>query len=277
MQGWIVGLVLGSALMHAIWNVMMKVGNDRWLTMAIISTTSMIGGFFLAITHAFPSGESWIFIGISTGLHLLYKTSLVFAYRHWDLGQVYPLSRGSAPVFLMAFASISEGLPDREALIGIGLISVGVASLSLGRGRGLKRIYGAGFAFWVGLLIASYTLANGLGVRVSGSDFGYIGWFFILDGVPWSIWLGWRIFGSGRALPPGDLVSGVIAGLLSAASYGSVVWALGQGGLAMVAALRETSVVFATIISAWKLNESFGVRRLLAASLVAAGVVLINI
>ena len=282
-------LVLAAALMHALWNTMVKVGEARLLTMALISTTSMLAGGVLALLLPLPLAESWPFLVLSTLVHYAYKTTLVLAYRLGDLSLVYPLSRGSGPLLLALAAAVAapagQGMTP-ASLAGVLLISLGVISLAWppGRGRGGGGLSGAvsgnapaaGVALAVGVMIALYTWADGQGVRASGRPLAYIGWLFLLDGLPWAAYLGWRSLRPGGRPARRSLLPGVGAGLLSLAAYGLVVWALSQGNMVAVAALRETGVLFATLLGVWRLGEPLGGRRLAASCCVVAGIALLH-
>jgi drug/metabolite transporter (DMT)-like permease len=231
-----------------------------------------------------PPLALWPYLLLGVVTHNGFKVFLLLAYRTGDLSRVYPLARGSAPLLVALFSGVVAG----EALTwmdlaSVLLISLGLMSLALERGltvRGLAASddrRGLWYALASGTCIAAYTLIDGMGVRLSGTVWGYSAWLFFVDAIPFMlIALVWR----GRYLRQflrGRVAPGVLAGSLSGLAYFIVMWALNHGAMAPVAALRETGVVFAALIGTVVLGESFGVRRILAAALVATGVVVMNL
>jgi drug/metabolite transporter (DMT)-like permease len=276
--------VLLAAVLHAGWNAVLKMGDDRLLTITvIIGVGGIIALPFLPFV-AFPAAASWPFLLLSAGLHLGYFCFLVKAYRVGDLSHVYPVARGVAPLIVAVGAAGLAG--ETLAPLGIaGLLcaSGGIASLAFLGGKGLGGDGSAAaaarkaflFALGTGAFIAAYTLADGFGVRRAGSAAGYIAWLFLVS----AIGLGALT----ALLRRGELPSyvarywrpGLAGGVMCATAYGIVIWALGESPMAFVSALRETSVVIAALIGCLVLKESFGRGRLLAATSVAAGVALL--
>jgi drug/metabolite transporter (DMT)-like permease len=226
-----------------------------------------------------PAAASWPFLGTSGVLHLGYKLVLMRSYRLGDLSQVYPLARGIAPLLVAGFAAgfVGERLGPPQ-LAGIVLVSVGLASLAFGGKRPTAAERPAiVFALFTGVFIAAYTIVDGLGVRRSGTALGYAAWLFLLNGLPLPLYaLAARRELLRVAMRP-NWGKGVVAGVLSLAAYGLVLWAQTRGALAAVAALRETSVIVAAGIGSLLLGERFGRLRVLAAGLVAAGILLLNL
>jgi drug/metabolite transporter (DMT)-like permease len=226
-----------------------------------------------------PAPASWVFIALSTLIHTGYKLLLIQSYRSGgDLSQVYPLARGSAPLLVAGFAALVVGErlgPLRLAgvlVVCLGLVLlVGVTGPQLAANR-----QAIGFALATGVSIAAYTIADGLGVRRSGAALGYIAWLFLVEGLPLPLyaasWGRRRL----RAALRANLARGLVSGVLSLAAYGLVIWAQTRGALAVVAALRETSVVIAALIGSVVFGERFGYRRTVAAAVVTAGIVLLN-
>jgi len=272
-------LVLAAALMHASWNALVKAAGDRSLAMAFTAFWPMLpalaaGLFFLPA----PARASWPFLLGSTLIHIFYYIGLVKAYRYGDLSQVYPLARGTAPVgvALVSALAVGEVLP-MGAFVGIALVSLGTASLAFERGRprGDER-RAVLYALLIALTIVAYTLVDGVGVRLSGAPLGYIAWLFAIHGIPFVLGtLLWRrrealaYFRKSWLLP-------LVGGLLSMAAYGIAIWAMSFGALGQIAALRETSVIFAALAGAVFLGEPFGRRRIAAAAVVAAGIILLQ-
>jgi len=177
-------------------------------------------------------------------------------------------------VAICAALLVGERISPLQAA-GLGVLTVGMVTIASGRGRASRR--GLMFAGLTGLAIAAYTVLDGVGVRRSGTALGYTGWLFVAEGavVPMLWWVRRGRAGAARRLPSGLVMRGAGAGVLSVVAYGLVLWAQTKGALAVVAALRETSVVFGALIGAVMFHERMPSRRVLAAALIAAGAVIL--
>jgi drug/metabolite transporter (DMT)-like permease len=277
LQPHLVVLVLAAALMHAAWNGLAKGSGDK---VAVFAVTQAVGTLAAAVVLPFltpMAADAWPFMLASAVIHNGYFFFLMKAYQNGDLGHVYPLARGSAPLLVAGLgAAFAAETPTAGGLAGIVLISVGIASLAhTGRlAPGAARA--AGLAFATALFIAAYTLIDGLGVRVSAAPITYAAWLFLLSGLPFcAITVAFR-----RHTLASDLKTawrpGTVAGLLAALGYAIVLYAMSQGALAYVSALRETSVLFAALIGAIALKEPFGARRIAAAIVIAAGLIVLQ-
>jgi len=276
----VIALVLVAALLHASWNAILKTSPDRLTTTGVMNLTGLAVGFALLPFIASPARASWVFLLLSMAIHFGYYVFLLGSYRFGDLSQVYPLARGSGPL-MVAFLSpwlIGERLEPVQ-LAGVLLLCVGILSLAFNRLR-LSELFDwkpASMALLTGVTIAAYTIADGLGVRRSGSPAGYIAWLFILDGVMMAAIAAWM---RGRGFLPAVRASwwtGALGGVLAMLAYGIVIWCYSLGAIAPIAALRETSVVMAAAIGAAVLHEPFGRWRIVAASFCAIGIVAINL
>jgi drug/metabolite transporter (DMT)-like permease len=273
----VVATVLVAAVLHAVWNALLKDVDDRLAGFALIDLTGMVLGAAAVAFLPIPQRASWGFLALSVALHVGYKSFLMGSYRLGDLSQVYPVARGLAPFLVAAVAALAGERLHRPQLAGLVLLSAGLLSLSIGRGALAPGRRGAlGLAIVTGVFIAAYTLADGLGVRRSGTTLGYVAWLFLLDGaaIP-----GYAVLARGRRLGAAlraHLAAGLPAGALSIVAYGLVVWAQTRSTLAAVAALRETSVIVAAGIGTLYFGERFGRRRMLAATLVAVGVIMLR-
>lgn len=272
-------LVLLAAALHAGWNAVVKGSEDRVLTMATVIGVGAVLVVPLLPIVAPPAPQSWGFLLLSAALHVGYFFFLLQAYRVGDLSHVYPVARGTAPLLVAAGAALvaSESL-GAPALVGLCIASGAIASFALDGGRTKLRdprpiLYGLGTA----LFISAYTINDGLGVRLSGSPLGYIAWLFFIDGFPLVFYA--VATRRDRILPylRANWRFGLVGGTMCACAYGLVIWALGQGFMAGVSALRETGVVFAVLIGSRLLNEPFGRKRLVAAALVAFGLALLHL
>jgi len=275
----LVALLLLAALMHATWNALIKSDPDRLASFGVLMLTGGLLGL-VALPFVPPlAKEAWPYVAGSILLHNVYYFFLLRSYRFGDLSHVYPIARGIGPL-LVAAASASV-LGERLGLLdasGVALVSGGILSLSLANGipRG-DEIRPTAYALATGVTIAAYTVVDGLGARHTPSAFSYIVWLNLLEG-PWMIGLAvWR---RGRRIVPHlrqYAWRGAIGGVVAVAGYGIAIWALTQGTMANVAALRETSVLFASLIGTLWLGEAFGRWRVFAAALVVAGLLVMNL
>ena len=268
--------VLGAALLHAAWNALLKSGRDLLLDTALVAFAGTLVALPLALVVPAPEPTAWPYMAASVTVHLGYYTALVGAYRAGDLSHGYPIMRGAAPL-LVAIASwlwLGEVLTP-AAWAGVLLICGGV--LSLGMAGGGASLKATAWALTCALIIAIYTLSDGAGVRVSGGAERYVVWLFIFMGLPF----GFAVF----ALKRGALIAharlhwprALGGAVLSGLSYGIALWAMTRAPVAIIAALRETSVIFAALIGAWLLKEGHIARRIAGAATVAAGVVALKI
>jgi len=228
-----------------------------------------------------PEPAAWPCILASLALHFVYYMALAEAYRSGDLGQVYPIARGSAPLMTALGATfwLGEGLA-LAGWFGILVLGSGILMLSLRGGRDLARFDGrsVGFALLTALSIAAYTLVDGAGARLAGSAAPYIVWLFVLEGVMMVAFGLWRA-GGAKMVDAFQRARGVVVvgGVLSTAAYAIAIWAMTVAPIAVVAALRETSVLFAALLSTLLLREPLMWVRIAAALLVMAGAVLLRL
>ncbi len=267
MSTFVFGAVLCAALLHASWNALVKGGRDTYLTTMLVAVgAAVIAALALPFLRA-PAQASWPFIAASAALQLAYYATLVASYRSGDMSHAYPLMRGSAPM-LVALASgplIGEHLAPLQ-WTGIGCIGAGIVLQSGGAGATRRSTV---MALATACLIAAYSLVDGVGVRKSGAPLAYTMWIFLLTGAVMLAWSGLR---QGPALARYLQAQPHIAALGGAGTlgaYGIALWAMTQAPVASVAALRETSILFASAVLI--LHERIGRRRLLATALIVAG------
>jgi drug/metabolite transporter (DMT)-like permease len=271
--------VLLAAVLHALWNALLKSLPDQFAGFAMLGLATVAVSLLALPLVAAPAPASRGFLALSALLHVGYELFLIGSYQAGDLSQVYPLARGSAPLLVAAAAAVvaHERLAGPQ-LAGVALVSAGLASLSLGGGRPVGRDRRALLlALGTGVFIAAYTVSDGLGARRSGTPLGYIVWLSLGYGVALPAY---ALLARRRRLAAAlrsDWRVGALCGLCSLVAYGLVIWAQTRGTLAAVAALRETSVVVAAVIGAVVLHERFGRLRVAASVLVAAGVVALNL
>jgi drug/metabolite transporter (DMT)-like permease len=267
-------LVLLSALMHAGWNFFVKASADRLLD---FTGLVLAGGLVAACALPWlppPAGASWPWLLTTTVVHVGYYALLMRAYQHADLSIAYPLMRGSAPVLVALAAPLAGDVPTPGLLLGIALVAAGIAlPVWIGIRRGGVSRSGLGYGFATAAVIALYTMLDGIGARLSGHAVAYTLWLFFLNAwlvVGLAAWRrGGKIFGQLRHRWRFSLLGSV----LTMGSYGIVLWAMTVASIPAVAALRETSVIFAALLGAWLLKERMGRWRVAGAALVALGAV----
>ena len=277
MDAFAVILVLMAAVMHATWNAIIKVDEDRLVTMAVmIGATGLLAPLLLLFGPA-PAVESWPYILVSALLNNAYFLLLIEAYRVGDLSHAYPLARGSAPIMVAGAAALfaGESLSSQE-IAGVVIVSGGIMGLMAVGRSGLKGGWRSiVYPLATGMMIAAYTVVDGIGVRLSGNPAGYIGWLFILSPLPLAAIALARRRRAFVAFLRGNWSQPLLGGCLNMGSYGLSIWALSIGAMAHVSALRETSVIITALIGTILLKEPLGLHRVLASVAVAIGVLLI--
>ena len=271
--------VLVAALLHAVWNALVKSGGDRVLVLAAVNAAGAVVALPVVLFNDFPAAASWPWLLLSALLHCGYYFFLIRAYEVGDLAHVYPLARGSAPLLVTAGAALLAGeyLPPL-AVLGVGIASAGIVSLAFEGGPPWRRDARAlWFALATSLFIGGYTVVDGTGVRLAQGALGYIGWLFLIDGVPLAVYALWTRAGVIRPFLRRERWRCLGGGLASMLAYGLVIWAMSLGAMGMVSALRETSVLFAVLIGVFLLGEHLTARRIGAAIAVCAGVALMHI
>jgi drug/metabolite transporter (DMT)-like permease len=270
--------VLAAAAAHATWNAMIKSSRYALLDLALVVVFSGVATAPFLSFVAPPAPAVWPYIAASIVIHIGYYVALVGAYRAGDLSHGYPLMRGIAPLItsLCAVAWLGEA-PRPLVWVGIALICGGVLSLGLAGFHWRESRASTTWALTNALIIAAYTLVDAAGVRTARTPGTYVVWLFVLDALPFPLFI--------LLLKRREMVSyasrfwlrGLIGGALSAGAYGVVLWAMTRAPVAAVAALRETSVIFAALIGAWLLKEGHIARRLAGAAIVAAGVIALKL
>ena len=265
--------VLGAAFLHALWNALLKsaAGEPLLDTALIVAGSCVVAAACLPFVPV-PSRAAWPFMAVSAAIHFAYYVTLAGAYRRGDLSFAYPLMRGVAPliVTLLGVVFLAER-PTATTLAGIALISIGILVIAWYAG-GRHTAASAGWALANAAIIAAYTLVDGAGTRASGNAAAYVCWLIFLEGLPYLAWIGVT-----RGRPALDYMlprwrRGIAGGAASLAAYGIALWAMTRAPVAVVAALREVSVLFAAAIGAFVLKEGFGWKRMVGAATVVAGV-----
>lgn len=279
----IVLAVLFGALLHASWNAIIKSGRDTQLDTALVHSLGCVLAWPVLLYVGLPNAASWPYIATSTVIHLGYYIALAGAYRHGDLGLTYPVMRGSAPL-LVALASVTfigERL-SMSAWIGVAIVCVGVLTLGLSgsaahSGDESQRRKALAFALCNAAIIALYTVVDGIGVRASGNALAYVAALFLFDGLPYLLLVMWQRPSAQRGAALGYMAGrwklASVGTLASLGSYAIALWAMTRAPVAMVAALRETSVLFAAVIGTLLLREPFGWQRATGTVIVVGGVI----
>ena len=274
----VMGLVLGAAFSHALWNMLLKKSENRLLMMtAMHSMTGIMGLIFLPFLGTIHT-EAWNLLLVSVAVHGGYYVFLTYSYRHIELGQAYPIMRGSGPliVFLASWIFLDEAVPDHQ-ILAFFLVAGGILSLGMRSMRSfLRHPQSLFFAVGTGMFIGSYTMIDGMGVRSSGNVWAYICWLFFLEMVMVQIYCVYHYRGRTLAGLRSLGSSGIWAGILSAYAYGSVLWAYTSSPIMLVSALRETSVVMASLLGIVFLKENKDLFKIFAAVLVTAGIIFIK-
>lgn len=272
-------LVLLAALAHAAWNALLKSSGDQLLTFTMLRGVAFVIAVPLAALLPIPAIEAWPYLIASAIIHNAYGVLLLFAYRHGDLSLVYPIARGGAPFLVAVLAALfAAEVPGPAGAAGVLLVSAGILGLAFAHGmpKGANAT-AIGLAVGTAVSIALYTIADGLGTRASGDALAYAAWLFICDGAPFLLYMGLRRGADMAEYARRNWRRGLAGGILMMGTYALVLYAFTQGAMATVAALRETSVLFAAIIGAVALKESLGVRRIVAAAVIVAGIVLLQL
>jgi len=269
-------LILLAAALHAGWNALIKISGDRVAVMAVVTLAGSIISILALPFVDSPDSASWPLLTLSILIHTGYHFFLPVAYNHGDLGQVYPIARGAAPILVTLGAFVFAGEQvSHLAMIGILCLAVGVMALTFDGGKigGInpKAIF---FALSTGVCIASYTVVDGLGARQAGSILGFAVWLTIGDGIlTFLIALTWKRREM-AAIVKNNALTGFAGGAMQVGAYWIIVYALAVAPMGMVSGLRETSVLFAALISTFLLKEGFGVWRFVSAGLVTFGLFL---
>jgi drug/metabolite transporter (DMT)-like permease len=277
MSAGIVAIVLGAALLHALWNAVVKGAGDKTVVLGLIALGHVVPGLVIVLLAPWPGWAIWPYVVASTVIHWGYYYFLNIGYRLGDLSVIYPIARGLAPVLIALGAQvwIGETLPPL-AWVGILCVSGGIMVLTRGVFAGALPVTGVLAALACAVMVASYSLVDGIGVRLSTNALAYVGWLFVLE-----IIVAVFIFSTRgarlRAVPPRTIALGLLGGVISGTAYGLVLYAKTLAPLGIVSALRETSVIFAAMIGVLWFGEGPKGNRLVAGTIVAAGIILIGL
>jgi len=279
LEFYVFAAVLFAALLHASWNLVVKLALDRFLSLFLIQTIMGLLGLAMVAVFPWPDPACLPYAIASGFIHLGYNLFLARSYRTGELSQVYPVARGAAPLLTFAGAWLFAGEAATPLIgLGIGLLVAGIWLVTLADRRSLNLDGPVLFyALGTSLFIAFYTIVDGLGGRVSGSPSSYAGLVFMFDAA--------FLFTAGVFMRGPDIVrqvapywkSGLVGAVLSAGAYWIAIWAMSRAPIAAVAALREVSILFVMGMSAYVLKEHVTPKRLTGAGLVVAGAVALRL
>lgn len=271
--------VILAAACHAGWNAIIKLDVEPIVAVSLVALGCGAVTLPLVPFVGVPARESWGYLAASVVIHLAYYIALAEAYRFGDMSHVYPIARGSAPVMtaIVANFAIQEALGGR-GWMAIALLTSGIILLSRRPASGAHAFHGrsVGFALATSVTIMAYSIVDGLGVRASGNALAYSVWLFLLDTFPMLAFAYWRRPVAMRDGIRTKLPHAIAGGALSFAAYAIALWAMTKAPIALVAALRETSVLFGAVIAVVWLKEPIIGARVVATLLVIAGAVLLR-
>lgn len=273
--------VLFGALLHASWNALVKSSTDKEMDTALIHLIGSLMAIPFVGYLGWAPRSAWPYLVASITIHIGYYFALTGAYRHGDLGLTYPLMRGVAPLLVALSASVTLG--EQLPLLGwLGVLGISMGVLVLGLSRhAFEAPRAVAFALGNAVIIAIYTVVDGLGVRAAGTTLEttlqYVATLFMFDGWPFALMI---FYQRGAALPRYARQRWPIAclgALASLGSYGIALWAMTRAPVAMVAALREVSVLFAVVIGTLILKEAVTSGRMLGAIVIIGGVMALRL
>ncbi|KAB2910600.1 MAG: EamA family transporter [Hyphomicrobiaceae bacterium] len=271
--------VLAAAAFHAGWNALLKLRLEPIVATALVAIASGVVVIPWTVATGPPDSAAWPYLLGSVAVHIVYYLTLAEAYRSGDLGQIYPIARGTAPLMTAALATVwLHETPGIYGWAGIIVLAAGILLLAFKGGRTLEAFdaRSVGFALLTSLTITCYTLVDGLGARTAGSPAAYTAWLFLLSGGAMAVYAIVRV---GPGIGSAFLANWKMAmagAALSTAAYAIAIWAMTVAPIALVAALRETSVLFAALFGTLLLREPLLLVRVLAAFLVLAGALLVR-
>ena len=269
--------ILFAAFLHALWNIIVKSGGNKLFETGLNAFGGFCGALcFLPFLPPLPQA-AWPYLVISCTCHLGYYLCISAAYERVDMSFAYTVMRGSAPL-LTSLALLAAGVGmGLGAWCGVLTLCAGIlflASDNMRRGYGWSEVF---ISLRTSCVIMGYTLADGLGARESGNAATYTTWIFLINALPVHVYILWRYGLSYVNYARKRLLVGTVGGFASMGSYGIALWAMTLAPIAVVAALRETSVIFGMLLAVWLLHERFTLQRGFSVLMVVAGAVLLKL
>lgn len=269
-------IVLVAAVLHASWNAIVKAGKNTVLTMVLVTASAALWAVVLLPVLPSPSPESWPYIALSAALQIVYFALVARIYRIADMSQTYPIMRGAAPliVALAGTLFLDEALSS-PAWLGVCIICSGILIMLWSGGQ--KSREGLILALLNALVISGYTLVDGIGVRLSAAPASYTLWIFLITGASIGCWATLTQWSQTRHYLRLNWHLGAVGGLGTLVSYGLALYAMTQAPVAVVAALRETSILFSAVISWLILKEHITVVRCVSVCVIAIGAITLRL
>ncbi|MFA3916044.1 EamA family transporter [Ruegeria hyattellae] len=278
------GLALMAALLHAVFGALQKGRHDPWLSRGAIDASYMLmAAPFALFVVPWPEPHMWPIFAIVWVIHIGYKLLQAQAYTKGSYTVVYPVVRGTGPLFTVIGAYLLFGeVFTPVQWLGVGVLLAGIFGLAVYNLLHLKANRetlptALALAFITGLFVALYTTYDAYGIRATADPFTFLAWFFMIDGtaMPVIAWLRWRNMADPPT--PGPLMlRGFAGGIAAFLSFGAVMLATRLDKVGEAAVLRETSTVFAALIGWLVLKETVGPRRIALMSLIALGAVIVE-
>lgn len=271
--------VLGGALLHSLWNVIIKGGKEKLFEAALNTLGGGVGVCFILPFLPAPAPASWPLLATSCTIHIAYYTLLSLAYKHADMSYGYTIMRGTAPLLTSLMLALVFGVAlSAGGWTGVLLLSAGILTLAVDAvRRGSFSRSGTLLALANAVVVMGYTLSDGYGARLSGHAVSYVCWFYFFNAFPITLIVNAHYGSRFRDYVKQRWGYGLFGGLCSLGSYGITVWAMTRAPMALVAALRETSVIFGMLLAAVFLHERITQARVLAVLLVAGGIMCIKL
>lgn len=270
--------VITAATLHAVWNALVKGGSDKHLNMTAVVLGSLPIAIGLLPFVPAPAPESWPYLAAGIALHVAYHLFLLFSYRIGDLTQVYPIARGTAPLLVAGISVLFLGVQlESGEMLAVLVIAAGIMSLSLvRRSDGQRNLKAALLAIVTGCLIAAYSLVDGTGARLAGTALGFYCWLTIGNVVLFAGFIALTRPGLLSAVPRRAKSVAVIGGSATFAAYALVIWSFTQAPIALVTALRETSIVVALLIGVFFLREKLDLAKVVSTMITLFGAALLR-
>ena len=269
-------IVLVAAVLHASWNAIVKAGKNTVLTMVLVTASAALWAVVLLPVLPSPSPESWPYIALSAALQIVYFALVARIYRIADMSQTYPIMRGAAPLIVaLAGTLLLDEALSSSAWLGVCIICSGILIMLWSGGQ--KSREGLILALLNALVISGYTLVDGIGVRLSAAPASYTLWIFLITGVVITCWATLTQWSQTRDYLRLNWHLGAVGGLGTLVSYGLALYAMTQAPVAVVAALRETSILFSAVISWLILKEHITVVRCVSVCVIAIGAITLRL
>ncbi len=271
MSAMLLAIILGAAMLHATWNIIVKSGGNKFFETGLIAIGSCLTGLCFLPFLPVPDMAAWPLLCFSCLCHTVYNMSMASAYEKADLSITYTIMRGVAPLLTSVAILIGGTVLSPMAWGGVCVLCVGILCLGWEAMRRSGAWRGMRSALLTAIVIAIYTITDGYGARLSGHGASYACWLFVLKMLPIQAVLFWRRGSKYIRYARSRPVPGLLGGVANFFSYGIAIWAMTKAPIAMVAALRETSVIFGMLLAVFFLHEKFTLLRAFAVVLVAGG------